>query len=124
MQNPHEMPPNDGAATRWILAQVHYIQRFMRSRAHVRARLPGERTLDVDNVLSVRGEILVLEGHVGGDALSVTAHADRLVLELVRAPEGEESTGFGWIGSSRHPKPLLRRLTEDPEEQIGHHHHD
>jgi len=65
----------------------------------------------VDAVLAVRDQSVVLQGRLGdGAEVHVSLRADDVVLEIRPAPDGAESTLFGFVGVSRTPQPLLPRV--------------
>jgi hypothetical protein len=114
---------NDGPPLLWLKSQARYVRAMLKGRALVTALLPGGRTLTTEAVLALRDQSVVLQGHLeDGSELHVSLRPDDVILEMRPAPEGTESTLFGFIGVSRTPQPLLPRLSETPEPR-GHHHH-
>jgi hypothetical protein len=87
----------------------------MNGRALASVWLPGDRMLEVHQVLALRDGGIVLQGTLDdGTELHVTRSTEALSLELRPAPEGKECTGFAFMGVSRTPQPFLDRTTTAP----------
>jgi hypothetical protein len=87
----------------------------MNGRALVSAWLPGDRMLEVHNVLALPDGSIVLQGKLDdGTELHVTKSTEVLSLEMRPAPEGKICTGFAFMGVSRTPQPFLDRTTTTP----------
>ena len=108
------LSPEDGPALRWLKVHARYVRLHMGGRALATVWLPGDRKLDVENILALGDTGVVLQGMVDESPVHLTMNASSLSIEFRPAPEGVACTSFAFAGASRTPQPFVARTKTPP----------